>query len=284
MATRRDLASTNVAVTGGAQGIGLAIAEALVARGAHVVIGDLDAELATRTAEELGDHVVASALDVTDHESFSAFLSYADEAFAGGLHVLVNNAGIMPIGAFLDESDDLTDKAISVDLGGVITGTKLAGRLFRQRGDGHVVNIASVMGTLASPHAAAYCAAKFGVVGLGQALRQEWRGTGVGITTICPGFVRTGLIAGMSAPRGTEWAMVVDPEHVAEAVVRAVVRDKSRTVFVPKAVGALSNTTGAMPVGFRDWLFRISGSNRVTSDLDASARADYQASMEGGDR
>lgn len=276
---RRDLSSTSVAVTGGAQGIGRAIAAALVARGARVVIGDLDAELGARTAAELGGGTASYALDVSDPASFAAFLAFAEEA-TGGLQALVNNAGIMPIGPFLDEADALTRKAVEIDLAGVLTGTKLAGRTFLARGDGHVVNIASVMGTLASPNAATYCAAKYGVVGLGHALRQEWRGSGVRITTICPGFVRTGLIAGMSAPRGTGWLTVVDPEDVAAAVVKAVRRNRSKTVFVPRPVGVVSTSSNSLPTVLRDALFRALGGDKVTTGLDREARAAYQRSME----
>jgi NAD(P)-dependent dehydrogenase (short-subunit alcohol dehydrogenase family) len=277
---RRSLTGTNVAVTGGAQGIGRAIATQLVARGARVLIGDLDADLAAAAAAGIGGGTRSLQLDVSDPGSFRDFLDEAD-AMPGGLQVLVNNAGIMPIGPFLDEPDGLTDKAIAIDLGGVIAGTKLAGLRFRQRGQGHVINIASVMGTLAAPNAATYCAAKYGVVGLGHALRQEWRGSGVSITTVCPGFVRTGLIAGMAAPRGTEWFAVVDPEDVARAVVRAVHRDRSRTVFVPRPVGVMSKGSGALPDPVRDWFFRMSGGDKVTTDLDREARAGYQATMEG---
>lgn len=277
--TRADLTGTNVAITGGAQGIGRAIAEALVARGARVLLGDIDAARVEATAAALGPAATWRPLDVTAPASFAAFLDAGGD-LAGGLDVLVNNAGIMPIGPFLDEADALTDRAIDIDLRGVLTGTRLAGSRFHARGSGHVINIASVMGTLASPHAATYCAAKFGVVGLGHALRQEWRGSGVSISTICPGFVRTGLIAGMSAPRGTGWLLMVDPEDVAKAVVKAVRRNRSKTVFVPRTVGAASRGANTLPDGARDFFFRASGGDRVTSDLDREARAAYQQTME----
>jgi NAD(P)-dependent dehydrogenase (short-subunit alcohol dehydrogenase family) len=276
---RRKLRSTAVAITGGAQGIGRAIAADLAGRGATVLIGDLDADRAAQAAAELGPSVRSVSLDVTDPASFAAFLDVADQ-LPGGLDVLVNNAGIMPIGPFLDEADALTMKALDIDLRAVLGGTKLAGRRFMDRGAGQVVNIASVMGTLAAPNAATYCAAKYGVVGLGHALRQEWRGSGVTITTICPGFVRTGLIAGMSAPRGTEWLAVADPEDVARVVVKAIRRNRSRTIFTPRAVGTISKGSGALPDGLRDWFFRLSGGDKVTKELDGVARASYQTSME----
>jgi NAD(P)-dependent dehydrogenase (short-subunit alcohol dehydrogenase family) len=188
-----------VAITGGAQGIGRAIAQALIDAGCRVAIGDIQEAAVTQTATELGAHASGHRLDVTDASSFESFLDQATAAL-GGIDVLVNNAGIMPIGPFLAEDAGVIRRTIDIDLIGVLTGTRLAGTRFAERGSGHIVNIASVMGTLASPNAATYCAAKYAVVGFSAALRQEWRGNGVKVSAICPGFVRTDLIAGMSAP------------------------------------------------------------------------------------
>lgn len=144
-----------------------------------------------------------------------------------------------------------------------------------------MVNIASVMGTLASPNAATYCATKHAVVGFSEALRQEWHDTGVHISAICPGFVRTELIAGMSAPGPLERFVVVDPEAVAKAVVREIEKGRSRTVFVPKLVGGVSRGSLMVPTSVRDAGFRASGGDQVTSGLDKDARAAYQARVEG---
>ena len=106
--TPRSLAGKMVAITGGGRGIGRATAAALIVEGAHVALGDVDAALAARTAEELGAGTIALPLDVTDRDSFEAFLTEAEQRL-GPLDVLVNNAGIMPIGPLLDESDETTD-------------------------------------------------------------------------------------------------------------------------------------------------------------------------------
>jgi NAD(P)-dependent dehydrogenase (short-subunit alcohol dehydrogenase family) len=116
---------TVVAITGGARGIGRATAAAFVAAGAHVAIGDLDAY--GETAADLGPPAVGLPLDVTDRTSFRAFLDAA-ESELGPLDVLVNNAGIMPSGPFLDEDDAMTDRVLDVNLRGVLIGCKLAGR------------------------------------------------------------------------------------------------------------------------------------------------------------
>ena len=277
-----QLSGRRVAITGGAQGIGRAIAQALIDAGCRVAIGDIQEDAVKQTAAELGASATGHRLDVTDAASFESFL---DEASAdlGGIDVLVNNAGIMPIGPFLAEDPAVIRRTIDIDLMGVLTGTRLAGKRFTERGAGHIVNIASVMGTLASPNAATYCAAKYAVVGFSAALRQEWRGNGVKVSAICPGFVRTELIAGMSAPGLLERFLVVDPEAVATAVVEELAKGKSRTVFVPKPVGLVSWASGSIPTPILDAAFRLSGGNKVTSELDQTKRADYQKRLAGED-
>lgn len=267
-----------MAITGGAQGIGRSIAQALTAAGARVALGDVQRSAVLATAAEL--NAAGHQLDVAEPASFQAFLDGA-AAGLGGLDALVNNAGIMPIGPFLAEEPGLSRRTIEIDLMGVLTGTRLAGARFAKSGAGHIINVASVLGTLASPNAATYCAAKYAVVGFSAALRQEWRGSGVAVTAICPGFVRTELIAGMSAPGLLERFLVVDPEDVADAVVKELRRGGSRTVFVPRLVGLVSRGSAPLPDRIVDAAFRISGGNKVTTELNRQQRAAYQARVEG---
>jgi NAD(P)-dependent dehydrogenase (short-subunit alcohol dehydrogenase family) len=121
----RSLAGQVVAITGGARGIGRATAAALIRNGARVAIGDVDASLAERTAGELGRETLGLALDVTDRASFASFLDQVEERL-GPLDVLINNAGIMPIGPFVEESDATAARMIDINLNGVIFGSKLA--------------------------------------------------------------------------------------------------------------------------------------------------------------
>lgn len=272
-----EVSGLRVAVTGGAQGIGRATVETLIGAGARVVLGDLQEDLAHQTAADCG--ATAHRLDVANPAEFESFLAQAT-ADLGGLDVLVNNAGIMPIGAFLVEDPGLTRRTIDIDLIGVMTGTRLAGTRFAATGSGHIVNIASVMGTLASPNAATYCAAKHAVVGFSAALRQEWRGSGVRISAICPGFVRTELIAGMSAPGLLERFLVVDPEDVAASVLTELRKGVSRTVFVPRTVGLISRAAAPVPAPIVDAVFRLSGGTKVTADLDKDQRGAYQTRTE----
>ena len=121
----RSLGGQVVAITGGARGIGRATAAALIAQGARVAIGDIDASLAERTAEELGAGTIGLPLDVTERDSFDTFLQEV-ETRLGPLDVLINNAGIMPIGRFAEETDATAQRMVDINLHGVIYGSKLA--------------------------------------------------------------------------------------------------------------------------------------------------------------
>ncbi len=271
-------AGMRVAVTGGARGIGRATAAALAAAGARVVIGDIDADTLAATAAELtaatGADVIGVPLDVRDHESFENFLDRA-EAELGGLDGLVNNAGIMPTGSFLEEPMDLADRQLDINLRGVIIGSKLAGRRFAARRRGHIVNVASVLGLVGTPDVATYSATKFGVVGLGSALHQELAAFDVHVSTLCPAFVNTELIAGLSPNRITRVIGFVEPEDVARAVVDALARRRGGLRVVPRIGGIAIALLTAMPEGLRNRFGRLLGSHDTVSGADMSQRARY---------
>src|SRR5579884_3596534 len=111
----RSLAGQVVAITGGGRGIGRATAAALIRRGARVAIGDIEASLARQTAEELGSGTVGLPLDVTDRESFAGFLAEV-ESRVGPLDILINNAGIMPIGPFLEETEATAKRLVDINV------------------------------------------------------------------------------------------------------------------------------------------------------------------------
>src|SRR5882757_5196752 len=191
-----------VAITGAARGLGLATAKALAERGARVAIADLDGDLARVEAAALpgpGPHAGYVA-DVTDPEAFSVFLDQAGSDL-GPVDVLVNNAGIMPVGPFAQEEPSVTRRQVEINVLGVMTGTRLALDRMLPRGSGHVVNLASAAGRVAVPGEAVYTATKHAVVGFGEALRAELRGTGVEVTTVMPSLAATELAAGMRPPR-----------------------------------------------------------------------------------
>jgi NAD(P)-dependent dehydrogenase (short-subunit alcohol dehydrogenase family) len=185
----------HVVITGGARGIGLATAKAFAANGARVAIGDIDDELPTQQAEAIG--VFGHRVDVTDKSSFAKLLEAAEDAL-GPVDVPVNNAGIMPLGPLPEEPDEVASRIVSINLLGVINGTKLAMDRMVPRRTGHIVNVSSAVGRVAVPHAATYSATKFAVVGLTEAVRGELRGTGVQASVILPAIVNTDLGSGLN--------------------------------------------------------------------------------------
>src|SRR5436305_2144143 len=210
----RSLAGTTVAITGGARGIGRATAAALIAQGARVAIGDIEASLAEQTAQELGAGTIGLPLDVTDRVSFAAFLDQAEDRL-GPLEVLINNAGIMPVGPFLEETDATAKRMIDINVQGVIFGSKLALERFTQRRRGHLVNIASIAGKAATPYLATYVASKHAVVGLSEALRLEFGPSGIDVSVVIPVGVNTELYSGLQPMRGMK---TPEPEDVAQAI------------------------------------------------------------------
>lgn len=212
-----DLNGAVVAITGGARGIGRATAAAFLREGARVAIGDLEHDLAEATARELGLSVRAYALDVTDSESFAAFVSDV-EADLGPLDVLVNNAGVMPIAPFLEESEKVSATTMNVNVWGPINGLRLALPGMVARGRGHVVNIASLAGKTYLPGLAVYCASKHAVVGLTATVRSEVAPSGVSVSAVLPSMVNTELSAGVPVPGPA----AVEPEDIAAAVVHSV--------------------------------------------------------------
>jgi NADP-dependent 3-hydroxy acid dehydrogenase YdfG len=268
----RSLVGTVVAITGGARGIGRATAAALIAQGAKVAIGDLDAALAARTAEELGHGTLGLPLDVTNQVSFETFLDQV-EAQRGPLDVLINNAGIMPIGPFTEESDEAARALVDINVHGVIFGSKLALRRFLARGSGHLVNIASAAGKAGFPGGATYCATKHAVVGLSEAIRAEVRDRGIGVTVVMPTVVHTELGSGLAETRSFK---AVEPEDVAAAIVDALQRNRYE-VFVPKSMGSILRPKGMLPIRAVDAIGRLFKSDQVLMRPDRERRAAYEA-------
>jgi NADP-dependent 3-hydroxy acid dehydrogenase YdfG len=271
---RRSLVGKVVAITGGARGIGRATASALIAQGARVAIGDIDAELAQQTAQELGAGTVGFPLDVTDRESFAKFLDDV-EAKLGPLDVLINNAGIMPIGPFIEEEDATARTMVDINLHGVIFGSKLALKRFTPRGTGYLVNIASAAGKAGFPSGATYSATKHAVVGLSEAIRAEVRETDIGVSVVMPVVVHTQLGSGLPETRGFK---AVEAEDVAAAIVDAMQLDRFE-VYVPSSTKALFRLKALVPNRVMEAIARLLKGDQVLAAPDHGQRAEYEARM-----
>ena len=189
-----------IVITGGARGIGLATATALHNLGAKVAIGDIDEARVKESGGDLGLDVYGK-LDVTDRDSFSDFLDQVERQL-GPIDVLVNNAGIMPVGRIVDEPDAVTRRILDINVYGVILGSKLAAQRMVPRGRGHVINVASLAGELNVVGLATYCASKHAVVGFTDSARLEYRSAGVKFSMVLPTFVNTELTAGTHGAKG----------------------------------------------------------------------------------
>jgi NAD(P)-dependent dehydrogenase (short-subunit alcohol dehydrogenase family) len=268
----RSLNGKVVAITGGGRGIGRAIACALAAEGARVAVCDLDADTAAATAAQLGPHGLGLGVDVTDRAALVAFLDDVEQRL-GPLDVLINNAGIMPITALVDEDDASIARQLDLNLRAVIHGTREAMRRMLPRRSGHIVNVASVAGRSGFDHLATYCATKHGVIGLSEAVRIELRGSGVELSVVMPSIVRTELMAGVPDARGVK---SIQPEDMAAAVVGALQVPRF-DVFVPKATGRLVALGAMLPRRVREAVARAVGGDNALRNADPAARAAYEA-------
>jgi NAD(P)-dependent dehydrogenase (short-subunit alcohol dehydrogenase family) len=278
---RRSLNGKVVAITGGARGIGKATATALIRKGCRVAIGDLDLELAEQTATGLGGGTVALPLDVTDRSSFERFLAETERQL-GPLDAVINNAGIMPVTALVEESEASVHRQVEINLYGVITGTQLAIERLRPQGGGYIVNIASQAGKTAIPGIATYSATKHAVVGLSEAVRAELRGTGVEVLCVMPTVVNTELTSGV----GQRWVKPVEASDVAEEIVDAMEVPRF-DVFVPRVNSILYRVLTLMPRGAREALGRLMKVDKLMFEVDQGARRAYEeraaASTAGGE-
>lgn len=265
-----------VVITGGARGIGLATATALHKLGAKVAIGDID-EVRVKESGAALDLDVYGKLDVTDPHSFSDFLDEVERQL-GPIDVLVNNAGIMPLGRVVDESDAVTRRILDINVYGVILGSKLALARMIPRGRGHVINVASLAGETYLAGAATYCASKHAVVGFTDAARIEYRRSGVKFSVVAVSLKNTELIAGTSGAKGVRNA---EPSDIADAIVKLVAHPRPR-VRVTRTAGAIIASQKFMPRALSEGLNRLLGGEHVFTDaVDVEKRQAYEARARG---
>lgn len=233
-------AGRSALVTGGGSGIGAALVDALVTAGAHVHCADIDGAAAARVAEAARGPGTATAvvLDVTDAAAVERAVAGAAAA-SGRLDLLFNNAGIVIGGPTEQLTLEQWNRIIDINLRGVVHGVQAAYPRMVAAGTGHIVNTASAAGLMASGLLTSYCATKFAVVGLSDALRSEAVHHGVGVTVVCPSAVETPILdsatgsgfSGRSFFLGAErTARAYSPQRLATEVLAAVAGNRPRVV------------------------------------------------------
>ncbi|MDQ0302121.1 SDR family NAD(P)-dependent oxidoreductase [Ancylobacter polymorphus] len=222
-------------VTGGATGIGRAIAVALARQGVRVAVGDINLAAAQETVATLGDGAIAVEVDVRKRASVEAAFAQVLEGL-GGCDLLVANAGVSTMRGALDLTDEEWDFNFDVNTRGVFLTNQIAARHFVAQGKGCIVNTASLAAKVGAPFLAHYSASKFAVLGWTQALARELAAKGVRVNAVCPGFVATGMqsreVEWEASLRGVSPQRVIDdyiaqtplgrlevPEDVADVVV-----------------------------------------------------------------
>lgn len=238
-------------VTGAGSGIGRATAQALAALGARVAVTDVCADRARETTASISERsgvARAFAMDVADPGSVFGVAGEIRQAL-GTPSLLVNNAGIAVGGRFLDTSLQNWQRIVSINLMGVVHCCQAFVPAMVSAGQGgHVVNIASMLGYTGMRGVSAYCATKFGVAGFSESLRAELRDHGIGVSTICPGIIRTNIISAGILESATEDVEAkrqaieriyarrnYPPEKVARAVVSAIRRNRALVPVTPEA-------------------------------------------------
>lgn len=244
-----DLRNARVLVTGAASGIGEQMAYAAAARGAQVIGWDVDGAGLERVADAMaasGSTLITDVVDVTDREAVYRAASAVDAAL-GGVDVLILNAGIVDPASVLDVSDAMVDKVMGVNVMGLFWCTKAFLPGMVERGDGHVVTIASITSIVPTPGMATYTVSKHAAYGFGETLRTELRSQAPGVksTVVMPFFIATGMFEGAGTIPLPFFTKHLEPAEVAERVMDAVANDKERVIL--PGIGVLVQVLRALP-------------------------------------
>jgi len=264
-------------ITGGASGIGRAMADDVATRGAEVVLADRQAELAEEAAEAIrtsGGKATAAELDVTDSAAVERLVHETRER-TGRLDFMFNNAGIGIGGPLERQSADDWGLIIAVNLRGVANGVQAAYPLMVEQGFGHIVNTASVAGLVAAAGSVSYATTKHAIVGLSISLRAEAATKGIRVSVLCPGLIRTPILE----QGGKYGKSVGDITVEQERAIQEKREPISAEAFAGKAIDRLARNDGVIvvpsswKVGW--WLYRLSP--RLGVFL---ARKDYESNLE----
>jgi meso-butanediol dehydrogenase/(S,S)-butanediol dehydrogenase/diacetyl reductase len=187
-----ELSGKRAFVTGGAHGIGRAIAHALARSGVKVAIADIDGQAAQRTAKEIGENAISVEIDVRKRALVERAFNEALNLL-GGCDICIANAGVSTLSHALDLTDSDWDFNFAVNARGIFLTNQIAARHFVGQGGGCIVNTASLAAKVGAPLLAHYSASKFAVLGWTQALARELAPNGIRVNAVCPGFVKTGM-------------------------------------------------------------------------------------------
>jgi NAD(P)-dependent dehydrogenase (short-subunit alcohol dehydrogenase family) len=237
MSTTDPFRERTAVVTGGASGIGLAMARAFAARGAHLVLADIDEQALALAEKELAKdatQVLAVPTDVRERAQLER-LAEASLGHFGRAHILCNNAGIAVFGPATQTTPQEWETSFAINFWGVVHGVEAFAPHFLEHGDGHIVNTASMAGLTGMLGFGVYCATKFAVVGYTESLYRELQPRGVGVSVLCPMIVQTNIDAnsrrilgaaeveeGDAGAAAPGYGSVIAPEDVAARVVRAI--------------------------------------------------------------
>jgi short-subunit dehydrogenase len=262
-----DLGGRTVLLTGATGGLGRAIATALAARGARLILSSRKAEELVKLARSLpGSGHTTLVSDLADEGAALALLEQA-----GDIDVLVANAGLPASGRLDDFSQDEIGRALRVNLEAPVRMTRELLPGWQERGSGHFVFISSISGFASTPRASLYAATKFGLRGFALNLREDLRGSGVGVSVITPGAIREARMfadSGAAPPPGLGTGT---PQQVGKAVVRAIERDRSEISVAPLRQRALARFAMMAPEIFG----RLAGSAATkAADAIASGQTD----------
>ncbi|KAB2712435.1 SDR family oxidoreductase [Brucella intermedia] len=213
-------------VTGGASGIGAAISRAFIAKGAKVAVLDISADIAKAKAAELGENAKPFVCDVSSQQSVNDAIAAVNDEF-GAIDIAVNSAGVVYLAPAEEISLDEWDKTISINLKGSFLVTQAVGRAMIAAGKGgKIINLASQAGTVAIEEHVAYCASKFGVIGMSKTFAAEWGKHGICVNTLSPTIVLTELgkkawagEKGEAAKKRIPAGRFAYPEEIAAAAV-----------------------------------------------------------------
>ena len=275
-----QLDGKRVLITGGAQGIGLAMAMKFAGRGADIVIADLnEGKLPEAKAkiEALGVTVWGFPVDVTNPTSIAS-LKAQIAAEAGPIDVLVNNAGIVFGGPFIETPLDRHLKTYEVNTLGVVAMTHAFLPDLIERPEAHLVNISSASGFIGLPYGSTYASSKWAVIGFSESIRAELKVLGhehVHVTIVCPSYIGTGMFEGAAAPKATS---ILEPDFIAEKVVQAVERNRIH-VLEPWMVKITPLLRELLPTALYDRISHLFGADTSMAqwtghDGDGEPKAD----------